>query len=744
MKVEIANVIIDITTDALNRTFSYIIPPHLSDQIEGGSVVRVPFGAKNTLREAYVIEKGYLTKEPEYTLKAIESVIDRVTIEKELIQLAGWMQRRYVCPITSALSLMVPSNVEAKTKALRSIYLEQGNRDRIQEYLATPMRTKREEKRRMILESLLDEATQLGVTQWREKDVLSRYATSTDMMKRLEKEGYLVRGYQEVGRKIAVLKQRESIAPPKELTDEQEQVVQSIVADLSHQTHLIHGVTGSGKTEIYMQLIERVLLQGKQAIVLIPEIGLTRQTIHRFIERFGPVVGVMHSRLNEGERYEQWQKAKEGSTKIMIGARSAIFTPFQHLGMVIIDEEHEHTYKSEQSPRYHTREVAIKRGMYHDCPVILGSATPLVESYHKALEGQYRLHQLKHRAIHGSIRKVECVDMRQELENGNRSIISKPLHEGIVKALNNGNQVMLFINRRGYANFISCRQCGFVYECDACEVSMTYHATNKRLICHYCGKSQKIDKTCPKCGSTYLKAFGAGTQRIVKELQRLYPSAKIGRMDQDTTRQKDGHDRILSQMENREIDILIGTQMITKGHDFHHVAVVGVLAADLSLHMDDFRASEKTYQLLTQVIGRTGRGDIEGKAYVQTYTPGHYAITTAMQEDYLAFYKEEILYRSMMVYPPFCHLLQILVLDSNESLCVQFVEEAKDYIEATYDGVDVLGPAKASVGKVNGVYRYRLLVKGKQYKQLTKVMRELYNKSGKIKCIMDMNPMSLI
>ncbi len=512
-------------------------------------------------------------------------------------------------------------------------------------------------------------------------------------------------------------------------------------------------MTGSGKTEVYLQLIEKVIEKGESAILLIPEIGLTPQTIRRFTERFGNVVGVMHSRLNMGERFEQWQKARKGDIRIMIGARSAIFTPFQDIGIIVIDEEHEHTYKSEQNPRYHAREIAIKRSLSHRCPVVLGSATPLVDNYYKAMESQFTLLKMHGRAVEEASKDVHVVDMRKELESGNRTILSSSLKEAIEQALLRGEQVILFLNRRGYANSISCRQCGYVHRCEHCDVSMTYHKSNGRLICHLCGASKPVQKTCPQCGSKYIRAFGAGTQKIEKYIDQLFEGAAVGRMDQDTTGTKHGHQKILDAFRNREIDILIGTQMIAKGHDFHNVTVVGVLMADLSLNVEDFRGAERTFQLITQVIGRTGRGSKKGSAYIQTYQPEHYAVTMAVDEDYEGFYNEEILFRKVMVYPPFCHLLSIVTLADDEykgkdllNQCVRIVQKMYEHEE---DPVHmILGPAKTSIGKIKGKYRHRVIVKGSSYKKLTLVMKELYNRKDNddtlksIRLNMDLNPLS--
>jgi primosomal protein N' (replication factor Y) len=751
---EIVQVIIGISTKALDRPFTYIIPKTFRDLVEVGSVVLVPFGKGNTLKEAYVIDRGILTKEPDYQLKEIHDVIHDVKVEKELIKLAYWIHKRYECNITSALKLMVPTDVHSKVKTHKVVTLELDQITKIQEAFQDLEVSKLTTKRQEVLKSLL--------TRWQEdskkpikiplKEAIQIGKTTHGLLKTLQELGYLTIIDDEIGRDIQVL--RKGITSQELiLNNEQKMCVDKVTCSLNEQeTFLLYGITGSGKTEVYMQLIQKVLNRGESVIVLIPEIGLTPLTTRRFVERFGPVVGVQHSKLNAGERYEQWLKAKRGEIQIMVGARSAIFTPFNKIGLIIIDEEHEHTYKSEQNPRYHAREVAIKRSIDHQCPVVLGSATPLIESYHKAMTDNYTLLNLTARAVEGSKRQVTMIDMRHELENGNMSILSNELEQGITDALKKQEQIILFINRRGFANFVSCRKCGFVYTCKDCDVSMTYHANNKRMICHYCGYSLPVDKTCPECGSSYLKAFGAGTQKIQSYIKKTFPNAKIARMDQDTTQKKHGHELILKAFEDKEIDILIGTQMIAKGHDFHNVSVVGVLAADLSLHIDDFRAAERTFQLVTQVIGRTGRGDVNGHAFIQTYSPDHFALKYALEENYIGFYNEEILFRRAMIYPPFCHILQVITLTENEELGMRFLNERVEKIENFVDkekqfgDIIVLGPAKAGIGRVKGKYRHRLLVKGSSYKQLTNIRKELYNSidnklSQVLQIHVDINPL---
>lgn len=762
LPVKTVKIIIGITANALNKLFTYAIPTDLIDKIDIGSVVLVPFGQGNHEKRGYVIEIETITELPEYDLKTILKIEEQVSVEKNLIQLAYWMHERYQCTLTAALRLMLPSNIDVKLLTRKTITISPVQAERIAQYIHMNHDNKRLHKRLEILRFFLgiepidkkDGTHEAFVRNFIEQEILSMFNTTSASVKSLEELNLVTRTDEPVSRSIDILRKRDRVSKPV-LTAEQSNAVDNVISSQNeHNTFLVHGVTGSGKTEVYMTLIEKVLENQKQAIVLIPEIGLTPQTISRFIERFGDIVGVMHSRLNAGERYEQWIRARDGKTKIMIGARSAVFTPFDQIGIIIIDEEHEHTYKSEQNPKYHAREVAIKRGFDGKFPVVLGSATPLIESYYKTKLHHYVLIELHNRAVVNAAKEVKILDMRQELEEGNMSVLSKELKVAMEQALSRKEQVILFLNRRGYANSLSCRKCGFVYTCDHCDVSMNYHKSIHRLMCHLCGDSKKVQSTCPKCGSTYLKAFGAGTQRIESYLQSVFPDVAIGRMDQDSTSGKFGHEKILNQFRENKIQILIGTQMIAKGHDFHNVTVVGVLAADISLNTDDFRASERTFQLITQVIGRTGRGNLPGKAFIQTYQPNHYAIVHAVNEDYTAFYNEEDLFRKAMIYPPYCQLLEIVCMSESEYGAKNFLTDQLGVIHAILalkkDPIDsILGPSKTSIGKINGFFRYRILIKGTSYKKLTLIMKELYNRKDSnikyknLKLSMDMNPMSL-
>ena len=548
----------------------------------------------------------------------------------------------------------------------------------------------------------------------------------------------------------------------KVLNAAQQSVVDAIEGDIAaglRNTYLIKGVTGSGKTEVYMELIAHCIQSGRQAIVLIPEIALTYQTVMRFFARFGNRVSIINSRLSNGERYDQFERAKNGDIDIMIGPRSALFTPFSNLGLIIIDEEHENSYKSESVPRYHAREVAIEYARMSDAIVVLGSATPSVDSYYKAKTGVYRLLELDKRVDDRPLPKCEVVDLRQELREGNRSILSTRLQELMEERLLNGQQTMLFLNRRGKSAFMSCRACGFVVKCPHCDVSLSEHSGGV-MVCHYCGYRQPVPKVCPSCGSKYISGFKAGTQKIEAMVAKRFPQARILRMDYDTTRAKDAYEKILQAFSNHEADILIGTQMIVKGHDFSNVTLVGVLAADMSLHVNDFHAAERTFALLTQAAGRAGRGKLPGNVVIQTYDPDHYAIRTAKEQDYEAFYDKEIEYRRLMNYPPVWNMLLVHVTSPDESECSSMAQQVYDIASQMISHTDenqspddrhliqLIGPADANIAKVNDIYRKVIYMKTSDYATLISI-KDVIEQAVKADTAMkhanisfDFNPMS--
>ena len=570
------------------------------------------------------------------------------------------------------------------------------------------------------------------------------------VIRALEEQGVLAIESEQVFR--TPLKETGRQEEAVDYTAEQRQIIDRFREDYLQgirHTYLIHGVTGSGKTEVYMEMIRTVVEQGRQAIVLIPEIALTYQTVMRFYRRFGDRVAIMNSRLSAGERYDQMMRARAGQVDVMIGPRSALFTPFPNLGLIVIDEEHEPTYKSEQTPRYHARETAIRRAQTEDAGVVLGSATPSMEAMYRARCGEYVLFEMKNRSRMQQMAQVYTVDMREELKNGNRSVLSRKLMELMAERLAKGEQTMLFLNRRGYSGFISCRECGHVVKCPHCDVSLSIHRDGM-MRCHYCGYEQPKVTACPECGSRYIGEFRAGTQQIEELVHQAFPQARVLRMDMDTTRQKDAHEKILSAFANEEADVLVGTQMIVKGHDFPNVTLVGVLAADMSLYTADYRSGERTFQLLTQAAGRAGRGEKPGEAVIQTYDPSHYAIETAAAQDYEAFYGEEIRYREVMGYPPVENLLAVFVSGEDEALLEKGCRYLKEYILRVSRGsrdVQVIGPAGPGIDKIKDVYRRVVYVKACRYEILVeikdRVERYIEINSGfdRMRIQFDFNPM---
>lgn len=714
-----ADIIVDISHEKLDRTFQYRVPERLSDVLEAGMCVVVPFGNGNKPVKGYVMEIGGECKFDPLKMKEIQGLVkDSVEVEDKMIALAGWLRRNYGSTMIQALKTVLPVKQSVKKLEHKTLQRLMG-REEILSLLGESRRKKQVAKERLLQELLEQEVIPY---EW----VTGKLGVSAQTVRSLEKAG-AVKVVSSLAYRNPVRLQ-ETGENRKNLSQAQRHIVEQVMADFDggrQGTYLIHGITGSGKTEVYMQLIQEVTERGRQAIMLIPEIALTYQTLLRFYRRFGDRVSVMNSTLSAGEKYDQCQRAKKGEIDVIIGPRSALFTPFPRLGIIVIDEEHENSYKSESSPKYHARETAEEIARLHGASVVLGSATPSLEAYYRAERGEYKLFTLKERLTGGHLPAVYTIDLRRELREGNRSIFSRKLQELLADRLEKGEQSILFLNRRGYAGFISCRACGHVMKCPHCDVSLSEH-NNGRLICHYCGYSELKPKTCPECGSKYISGFKAGTQQIEEKLKELYPGVRTLRMDADTTRTKDSYERILSAFYNGEADVLIGTQMIVKGHDFPKVTLVGVLAADLSLNAGDYRAGERTFQLLTQAVGRAGRGSLPGEAVIQTYQPEHYAVVHAAKQDYEGFYEEDILYREMPGYPPVSHMLAVQVFardeERGEKLAGWLARRAgalKTGEEA--DKMQILGPAPASIGRINDIFRYVFYVKCQNYGKLIQV-----------------------
>ncbi|MBD5134875.1 MAG: primosomal protein N' [Lachnospiraceae bacterium] len=722
-----ANVIVDITHEKLDKTFQYIIPDELKDSVYPGVQAEVPFGRGNRSIKCYVVE---VTDTAEYDMSKMKKIIrivpDSIPIESQLIAVAAWIKENYGSTMNRALKTVIPVHRTIKEKRQEYVRLK-ASISETKSLMEKYHHDKRMSARVRLLEELVskEEISMELLTK--------KMGISKNVIKSLKESGIIDIRYDTIYRTPFGNPGTES--ERNILSDEQRETVSSIVTEMDSpsgiRTHLIFGVTGSGKTEVYMECIEHVLSKGRQVIVLIPEIALTYQNVTRFYKRFGDKVSIINSRMSQGERYDQFRMAKEGKVQIMIGPRSALFTPFSDLGLIIIDEEHEPAYKSETVPKYHARETAIMRAGLTDATVILGSATPSTEAFYKAENGEYMLHRMDNRVKNKPMPKVNVVDLRQELKEGNKSIFSRKLMELIKDRISKSQQVILFVNRRGYAGFVSCRSCGKPLRCPHCDVSLTYHKRAGREImsCHYCGYQIEKPKLCPVCGSKYMGKFGIGTESVEEKISELFPEAKVLRMDMDTTSGKDGHEKILSSFANHDADILVGTQMIVKGHDFPKVTLVGVIAADLSLYASDYRATERTFQLLTQAAGRAGRGEESGEVVIQTYSPEEYSIVEAANQDYDAFYRKEISYRNLMRYPPVYNMAAILITSDNEKLCCEGAQDIAQRIKKSHiDGLTVIGASEASVSKINDIYRYVIYIKHNDYNALVHIKNgvELY------------------
>lgn len=715
------DVIVDISVNSLDRIFQYRVPEELLDAVTVGCQVNVPFGSGNRRRQAYVIGVDTVLTYDASKIKDILGVTKAPAATGQLIALADWMHERYGCTMAQALKTVLPVKKSVKEVKRTAYFL--ADREGAQQLLEKSRKSRREKARVRLLEAMLKEGCMSKET------VTGVLQISASTMKSILQTGVIREETSQVYRNP--VRQRLDGWQEVCLNDEQMNAVASIWQNAAicrehwsreQGMHLLYGITGSGKTEVYMALMEKVLNEGRQIIVLIPEISLTLQTVSRFYARFGSQIAVMNSRLSAGERYDQYMRAKRGEASIMIGPRSALFTPFDKLGLIIIDEEHESAYQSEIVPRYQAAEVAARRAEMSGALVVLGSATPSVAVYQKAREGMIGLHRLTQRARTGSrLPDVKVVDLREEFRMKNRGILSQSLHEAMDACLKRGDQMMLFLNRRGYAGFVSCRSCGYVVKCRHCDVSMTVHH-HTLLKCHYCGSEQPMPRVCPSCGSPYIAGFGVGTQKVEEFVQKEFPEARILRMDRDTTSGKDDMGRILQTFSEGGADILIGTQMIVKGHDFANVTLVGILAADLSLFAGDYQSSERTFQLLTQAAGRAGRGDRPGEVIIQTYQPEHYCIQTAAAQDYDSFYSQEIRFRQMLHYPPDRQMMVMLAEGEHDQQTGQAVQKLREIAgEADFEAVEFVGPSRAGIAKAKDLYRYTMYMKHQDIKELMRL-----------------------
>lgn len=815
-------ILIDNYASQLDRLFTYIIDEEFIDIAKEGMRVVVPFGKGNKPIKGLLvsIEDEF---HDNYELKSIIDVLDdKPIISKEMLKLGYWIKEEYLCTYLEALHPILPpgdyKQVNTFVELIDNRYIPDNHEEKtiinylnnrdiillmdlkkdlklpyINKYLnslesngiiettidiVTTVKRKREKwiklnlneftidelyniigkraKKQLMIVKFLYENGDMNVN-----NMIKELNTTLSTVKSLEEKNVVVFYYKELYRdpiKKFIAKYNKHI-----LNDEQSQVFNRILASVEDEKKdnkfLIHGVTGSGKTEIYLQLVEEMLKKGKDSIVLVPEISLTPQTIDRFVGRFGDNVAILHSRLSQGERFDQWRSIRKGRVKIVIGARSAVFAPVSNLGLIIIDEEHESTYKSSQNPKYNTIEVAGKRADVEEAYLVLGTATPSLETYYKSLNGDIILLGLKERANKQVMPKINLVDMREELQNGNKSIFSLDLQKQMNNALNDNKQIILFLNRRGFSTFVSCRECGYVVKCDNCDISMTYYKNINKLRCNYCGVTENIPHTCPICNSRYIKYFGIGTEKVEELVREMFPQANIVRMDGDTTTKKGSYDSILDDMKNKKIDILIGTQMISKGLDFENVVLVGIIAADTTLNLPDYKSPEKSFQLVTQVAGRAGRGDVPGNVVLQTYNPEHYSIVHATKQDYENFYKTEIKLRKEFLYPPFINLINILIYGENQQLVSKLSKEIYDIIgkeiyniyQKSYRDY-IIGPYPAPLEKIKKNYRFQIILKVEDvYKDELKdliyrvcIINKNNLKMDDIKVSIDINPNTIL
>lgn len=720
----IVGVLVELSNKNIDKIFDYRVPKELEEKIKIGIRVKVPFGHMELV--GFILG---IKNEEDRELKEILSVLDEeVILNKELLALGRWMQKEMLCTLISAYQAMLPKGYKASRKnhvnKKINCYIQlhvvdpniklNASQQKIIEFI---------QNKKEVLKSELNKISKSSVDTLLKKGVLSSY----------EKEVYRIGDKEEDGSK------------KYELTNDQKKVVSSVLQEEGFGTYLLHGVTGSGKTEVYMELIAHYLKQGKQAIVLVPEISLTPQMVNRFKRRFGSHIAVLHSALSDGEKYDEYRKIVRGEVSIAIGARSAIFAPFLNLGIIIIDEEHTSSYKQENNPKYHAIDVANKRGEYHNCKVVLGSATPRLEDYARAKKNVYHLLELPKRINNKALPKVEIVDMNEAIRKSKKGF-SLELIDAISSTLAKGEQVLLLLNRRGYSSFISCASCGYVEKCPNCDISLTYHKTSNTLRCHYCGYGTKVNKVCPHCKEEAMQQLGTGTEKIEEALHKLFEDAKVIRMDFDTTSKKGAHEKIINAFKNKEYNILLGTQMIAKGLDFEDVTLVGVINADTSLNIPDFRSSEMTFQLLDQVAGRSGRASKKGRVIIQTFNKDHYAIMYAKEHDYIGFFKTEMMIRRQLSYPPYYYITYVKIISKDYTLASKEATKIGNILKQQLKSSIVLGPSVCNVFRVNNTYRFGIIIKYKKEEQLYKTLEDLlehYKSNAKVKIDIDFNPNSL-
>lgn len=813
----IVNVVLTKSTRQYDRLYSYIVPDSLTQRLEPGMRVLVPFGQSNRTVEAVILEVLMSDRENESKLKQIKSVIDKEPIyDNTLLELCKWMRKRYICTFGDIFKVMTPPGISVKEntfiEVLEAYNIEDEDENekkiisfirsregkvtieeikielslknisrifksmkkkgliKITEGFETSVKNKKIRVAALAVEpeSVTNDIENGNIKRIQQirvlellldcdvisvQDLMSFCSVTVSVINTLVKKGYIEISEMEVQRTVATpdVKRTTPLVPNEEQAFIINEISKKIKED-TFESFLIHGVTGSGKTEVYLQLINYNLELGKQAIVLVPEIALTPQMVERFRGRFGENVAVWHSRLSPGEKFDQWKLMLQGKINVVVGARSALFAPFKNLGMIVVDEEHESSYKSEITPKYHARDVAVKRCSLSNAVLLCGSATPSIESYYNALSGKTKLYRMQKRANNMILPKVTVVDMRKELEAGNRSIFSELLRDEININIKEEQQTILFLNRRGHSSFILCRDCGITLMCPNCNISLTYHQRDDRLICHYCGYTIKTPKVCPKCGGSHIRHFGAGTQKVEEEVNKTFPEASVIRMDLDTTTGKNSHAKILGRFKEEGIDILVGTQMIAKGHDFPKVTLVGVLAADGLLGAPDFRSSEKTFQLITQVSGRAGRAELEGRVVLQAYNVDDFSIKCASKHDYEGFYENEIAIREKLHYPPFTNIGMVLLTGQIDKMVYNVANSVSKKLSEEFKNTAsvVLGPSRAPVSKINGKYRWRIIIKCDNMDKMISILTMLHDgyydkkNDGQVALSIEINPQNML
>ena len=722
----VVGVLVEIQNKRVDKVFDYLVPNDLRNSIKVGLRVVVPFGRMEIDGFIITIYDNYSNKD---SLKSIIEIIDsEIVLNDELLLLGKEMKKMTLSPLISCYQVMLPKALKAKHGKKMSIkydifyrlnpdkdiVVSSSSQQKIVEML--------KEKKKIIRKDLLE--------------------ISSSSLNTLLKNEIIIEEKMEHYR----LNYSNYNFVKKELTSEQQKVVDEVIANDSNN-YLLYGVTGSGKTEVYMEIIDFYLREGKTCIVLVPEISLTPQMIQRFSERFGDLIAAIHSGLSDGEKYDEWRRIVRGEASIVIGARSAIFAPLQNIGVIIMDEEHSESYKqSDSNPRYHARDIAFLRAKTHHCSIIFGSATPSLESMARALKGVYKLLELPHRVNGKSLPHVDIIDMNIASKKM-KGYFSLELKNAIDKCLSRNEQVILLLNRRGYSSFITCKNCGYTFKCPNCDISLTFHKSSNTLRCHYCGYGEKVYDKCPKCSEPSLNKLGVGTQKIEEELQNIFPNSKILRMDYDTTSRKGMHEKMIEEFKNHQYDILLGTQMVAKGLDFSNVTLVGVINADTTLNIPDFRSSENTFSLLSQVAGRSGRSNKEGKVIIQTFNPDHYAIYYSSKYDYLSFYKKEMNIRKQLKYPPYFYLSIIRINGKDSIIVYQESLKIKRSLERNLEHVIILGPSVASIFRVNNIYRYQILLKYKNEEEIYFIIEKIvahYKNQSKVNVDVDFNPLQLL